>query len=412
MANMERQRICVMMAGCSRLQGGLFHSVRKLWKQVAEQGHQVEIKAVEDAYAEEDKIHYNPLPVKLTPRVGPERIAWSPQLLEYMAAQKGRHEVISSHGMWTYADYAAWKSSRLLNIPHIIHPHGMLDPWAVRNSGWKKQVARWLFQDRALKECACLRALTQSEAKAARTIGYNGAIAVIPNGIDPLELRQQRDERIAEQISRTLSGSPYILFLSRIHPKKNLPVLLKAWHRLGKEMGDTQLVIAGPDELGHQQELYHLVQEISISNIHFPGSLYGAAKTEWILGSMGMVLPSLSEGFPVVLLEAAALGKPVLMTPACYFPELEQAGGALCMNADIASITSRLRSFLQLSEQERDTMGDRGKALVETHYAWEGIARRMTQTVEWVLRRGTVPSWVETEQRQFRTDLHRKGTGK
>lgn len=391
----NRVRVCVTMAGCSRLQGGLFHSVRQLWLGVHRLGHQVEIKAVEDAYTEEDRAQYAPLSVKITRCIGPQRLSYSPQLLEYLQAQGGQHDVLSSHGLWSYADYAAWKGSKLLNVPHIIHPHGMLDGWALRNSSWKKRLARWAFQGRAISESACVRALTTSEAASLRQFGYQGPIAVIPNGIAVEALKNAEDEQAREAIAKTTNGQPYVLFLSRLHPKKNLKALLAAWKTIRSTAKDHLLVLAGPDELGHGLELRGIVESEKIENVVFTGPLYGAAKSEWLRGSKLVVLPSLSEGFPVVLLEAAAMEKPVLMTPACYFQELETCGGARISGTTAKELAAALEGLLTMPDQELRLMGEKGYDLVSSQYSWESISGKMAELCKALVQKTTLPDFVD-----------------
>lgn len=388
-------RVCVTMAGCSRLQGGLFHSVRQLWLGVHRLGHQVEVKAVEDAYTEEDAAQYQPLPVKITRCIGPQRLSYSPQLFEYLQAQGGLHDMISSHGLWSYADYTAWKASKFLNVPHLIHPHGMLDGWALRNSSLKKRVARWVFQARAIRESSCVRALTLSEAKSLRQFGYRGPVAVIPNGISVEALQNASCKETAAGISDITQGHPYVLFLSRLHPKKNLSALLAAWKQLGSATEDQLLVLAGPDELGHGSELRKFVTDHDLRNVIFTGPLYGAAKSEWLRNCKFLVLPSLSEGFPVVLLEAAAMKKAVLMTPACYFPQLETCGGAQVTGTTAKEISDSLSTMLKLGDTDLEQMGERGFELVSKEYSWTSISTKMADVCRAMIEKRPFPEFVD-----------------
>ncbi|MGF1572254.1 MAG: glycosyltransferase [Sumerlaeia bacterium] len=392
----RQMRICVTMAGCSRLQGGLFHSVRQLWLGVHRLGHQVEVKAVEDAYSEEDCSQYAPLNVKLTRCIGPQRLSYSPQLVEYLQAQGGQHDVLSSHGLWSYADYAAWKASKFLNIPHIIHPHGMVDGWALKNSSLKKRVSRWVFQGNALRSSACLRALTTAEADSLRRFGCKGPIAVLPNGIAIDSLQNATCEKTRQSIQALTNGQPYVIFLSRIHPKKNLKALLAAWKLLRSTVKNELLVLAGPDELGHGNELREFIQQHDLQNVLFTGPLYGAAKAEWLRQCKLLVLPSLSEGFPVVLLEAAAMKKPVLMTPACYYPQLAEAGGAVISGTSPMELADALTQLMKLPSSDLKRMGECGYKLVAKEHTWESISGKMAELCQALIEKRELPGFVET----------------
>lgn len=392
-------RFVVTMAGCSRLQGGLYHSVRRFWLGMHNRGHQVEVKAVEDVFTEEDKSVYDPIPVKIFRCIGPQRISYSPQMIEYFQAQSGQHDLISSHGLWSYADYGAGKAAEIMNIPHVIHPHGMLDSWALKNSSWKKKLSSWLFQKKYIHQATAFRALCDAEKEAIRQFGYKGPIAVIPNGVNITELEEQQDDEFKAQITSIKSDRKVMLFLSRIHPKKNLIALIKAWKKIKKYRKDWLLVIAGPDELGHGNEIKHCVEELELQNeIKLTGPLYGAQKSEWLRQADGFILPSMSEGFPIVLLEAAAMKLPCIQTPQCHFRELVQAGGSLMTTTKAKDIALSMIEFIQLSEEEREQMGANGRKLIESSYTWPDISEKADRFFDHLINGSKIPEFVESKK--------------
>jgi poly(glycerol-phosphate) alpha-glucosyltransferase len=271
----------------------------------------------------------------------------------------------------------------------------MLEPWALQNSGRKKQLAAWLFENRNLRSASCLHALCAAEAANFREYGLGNPVAVIPNGVDLEEFSAVPPYEAIETEHPHLKGKKRMLFLSRIHPKKGLPHLLTAWKRLAREFGDWTLLIAGNDQLGHEQEMRSLAIDLGLGNaVIFMGPLYGDAKKRAVAGSDAFVLPSFSEGFSMAVLEAAASGLPVVLTPQCNFPELATAGGAILVQPEVPSCENGLRQMLSLSDAQRERMGLCGRELIQESYTWPDIAARMAAVYAWLLGRGPMPDCV------------------
>src|SRR5205823_5529228 len=166
---------------------------------------------------------------------------------------------------------ASHRWHRVTGKPYIIHPHGMLDPWAVRNARWKKRMAYMLYERAHLADAACLRALCDAEARAIRAFGLRNPVCVIPNGVDVPDLLVQR----AAPWGNKFGSRNVLLYLGRLHPKKNLPALLQGWKaarassRAGQEW---VLVIAGWDQGDHEAQLRQQARELALEDsAHFPG---------------------------------------------------------------------------------------------------------------------------------------------
>jgi glycosyltransferase involved in cell wall biosynthesis len=277
--------------------------------------------------------------------------------------------------------------------PHMVSPHGMLDAWALRNSGWKKRLAARLFEDENLKSAGCLHALNAAEHGAIREYGYRGPVCMIPNGVDV-----PQDAAPPEMPWWKKSGPEMktLLYLGRLHPKKGLPNLLKAWSRLDDELlARWRLVIAGWDEDSHKLALRRMATVLRIEpTTTFPGALYSDDKRAAFYHCDGFILPSLSEGLPIVVLEAWAAGKPVLMTPQCNLPEGFEAGAAMEIEAEEGSIEEGLRRFMMMGDAERMQMGENGRALVAQRFAWPVIAGEMAAVYRWLAGTGPRPDTV------------------
>ncbi|MEM0966356.1 MAG: glycosyltransferase [Verrucomicrobiota bacterium] len=167
-----------------------------------------------------------------------------------------------------------------------------------------------------------------------------------------------------------------LIFLSRIHPKKGLDLLLKVWSDLDQALvRNWEIAVFGPDERGYLAEIKALARQLNIEDsVSFFGSVSGIDKEAAFRSGNLFVLPSRSEGFPLAVLEAASYALPVIQTTECNFPELTEAGGAWEGEPEIDSIKQVLESALRADDKERQQRGEAGKALVSRNYQWSAIA--------------------------------------
>jgi poly(glycerol-phosphate) alpha-glucosyltransferase len=187
-----------------------------------------------------------------------------------------------------------------------------------------------------------------------------------------------------------------LLYLGRIHPKKNLTALIQAWERWRRDSrgSDWWLVIAGWDQGGYQKRLLELAETEAASRVLFVGPQFGNAKASAFAYSDAFVLPSLSEGLPMVVLEAWSNGLPVLMTRECNLPIGFEAGAALEIGATPEGIATGLAELLACDDADRESMGQHGRRLVELQFKWTEMARRMSSVYRWLLGEGPRPDCI------------------
>jgi poly(glycerol-phosphate) alpha-glucosyltransferase len=328
-----------------------------------------------------------------------------------------------------YPGVVARKAAAAAGAPLVISAHGMLDAWALRNSALKKRVAGWLFENRNLRQAACLHALCETEAKSYRDYGLRNPICIIPNGIDVPEIGKHPPAQSCGATGKSEIGNPpwegivepgqkVLLYLGRIHPKKGLANLIKAWSKIQKAESRKQkaeewvLAIAGWDQGGHEAELKRLCHELQVSftdirtpnselrtpnSVLFLGSQFGDAKAACYVNCDAFILPSFSEGLPMVILEAWAYGKPVLMTPQCNLPEGFAAGAAIRIEPNAEGLAQGLHTLFQASIADLQSTGSRGRALVAARFNWPGCARKMVVVYRWLLGSGAKPECVQTK---------------
>lgn len=305
-------------------------------------------------------------------------------------------DLVHAHGLWLRSSAQNHRWCCKSGVPYMVSPHGMLDPWAVKNSSWKKKIAGHWFEYDHLNGATCLHALCNSEAKSIRQFGQQNPICVIPNGIDlPASGGSTHSAPWCND-----HGRKALLFIGRLHPKKGLPLLLDAWKSLklsNPELLDEWfLAIAGWSEVGHQAVLEAQVAELEIrDDVEFLGALHGEAKHSALCHASGFILPSYSEGLPMSILEAWSYRLPVLMTPECNLPEGFSANAAVSLQTNVESVEEGLREFLEMNESEQLKMGQFGYELVQQQFTWEQVAAKMVAAYEWILRGGDAPECVQ-----------------
>ena len=397
-----------LLHSVSRNAGGLYESVRRLVQSLEEQDVGVGVFGVADKFTAEDIGLWAPTPMQIFKPVWPEAFGYSPEYLE--AIENYAPNLVHTHGIWVYPSMAARSYCLHTGAASVISAHGMLDPWALNNARWKKFVAFLLYEQAHLENANCLRALCQSEAESIRALGMKGSVAVIPNGID---LPEKTPDGPPPWIGRVAEGKKILLYLGRIHPKKGLLELIRAWAALSREMpsvlDEWVLAISGWDQKGHEAELKKLCTAQGIAwddlrlaessksdaaGVLFTGPQFNAAKDAAYHHSDAFILPSLSEGLPMVVLEAWAHHLPALITPECNLPEAYTAGAAIPIAPNSRDIAEGLRCLFAMSDSECDAMAEKGRELILNKFNWRSIACEMKSLYQWLLGGGEPPSCI------------------
>jgi poly(glycerol-phosphate) alpha-glucosyltransferase len=384
-------KVGLLTAHASRRAAGVWAGVGQLGKALAARGLEVEIFGVADRRPEASGGGWDGPPLRLHRVLGSEAFGYAPRLGSSLRAR--RPTLLHANGLWMYPSLASLRWSRRAHRPYLVSPHGMLDPWAVSRAAWKKRLVGCWFENAHLAGAACLHALTEAEARAIRGYGLRNPICVVPNGVDLPEAVPARPAWVASG-----NGRKVLLFLGRLHPKKGLENLLRAWQQVRREGAahDWLLVVAGWDQGGYARRLEQIAQAEGIGGLRFVGPQFDGDKAASFACADAFVLPSLSEGLPVAVLEAWSHGLPVLMTGACNLLEGFAARAALPLGTDPAGIAAGLRELFALSDAERAAIGRRGRALVRERFTWREVGRQMAAVYEWVLGGGPPPACVLT----------------
>jgi glycosyltransferase involved in cell wall biosynthesis len=258
----------------------------------------------------------------------------------------------------------------------------MLGAWALNHGRWKKKLAWWTYQHRDLLSADAFHATSQQEADEIRALGLKQPIAVIPNGV-------MFPESSTDQADFPADRSRVLLFLSRIHPKKGLLALLRAWKEVSPT--DWQLVLAGPDENGHQKEVEQLAESLGISSqVSFPGNLNDLQKWDWYRRADVFVLPSYSENFGIVVAEALAAGLPVIATHGTPWAELPARRIGWHVTHEIAALAAAITEATTMTDEDRQAMGTSARGWAHEAFGWAGVAEKMTDFYKSVLATSSI----------------------
>ena len=378
----------ILTTSLSSEAGGLFESVRFPANLMHARGHHVSVYGVIDPALPGTRDAWKVSRFRAFPAIGPKRFGFAPGLSKELRTHP--YDALHLHGLWNHTSVAALNWNRRNGGALVISPHGMLDPWAQRNSQLKKRVAKWAFENANLRSAAVLRALCWAEADAIEALGLGVPIAVIPNGIS------LPTADYVPTIPRDASRKR-LLFLGRIHPKKGIAELIEAWAiavaKSSAIRNDWTLQIAGWDDGDHLPNLMRLARERGLDNVEFSGPVFGSAKQDAYANCDAFILPSYSEGMPMTVLEAWAHRKPVLMTHACNIPEGFVAGGAYRIETAPQSLAAALTYHLDQPTALME-VGERGRRLVEDRFTWERIVDQHIGLFTWLSGRGPRPLHV------------------
>src|SRR5437773_9310941 len=212
-------KVGFLVSSVSREAGGLFESVRGLAKAVTSTNTIANVFGISDTKSAVDLQDWQPLSVQT---FRPQLAAWGYSNQLVPALLGADLDILSTHGLWKYCSVVSQRWHLRTGRPYIVHPEGMLESWALRNAKWKKRIAALLYEDQHLRGAACLRALCEAEAQSIRAYGMRNPVCIIPNGVDLPEVT----ESLALKPQVFAENRKVLLYLGRLHPKKNVANLI------------------------------------------------------------------------------------------------------------------------------------------------------------------------------------------
>jgi glycosyltransferase involved in cell wall biosynthesis len=306
------------------------------------------------------------------------RYAFSPRLWRWLFVHAARFDAIVMNGVWTFPGVCLYFATRRSKVPYGVFVHGALDPWFNRRYPLKrvKKALYWPLQYAVLRNAAAVFFTTETERELARTSfwpnAWNGV--VIPYGIEDPESDCANPQQQSECFLGTypcLRGRRHLLFLGRIHEKKGCDLLVHAF------APDVDLVMAGPDPGGLRTSLTAVARLSGMAErVHWVGMLSGDLKWGALRSCEAFVLPSHQENFGISVVEALAVGRPVLISNQVNIWRQVVADGAGFAEPDTsAGSNALLQRWLETSTEDRASMGERARGCFLKRF---GIERAVT----------------------------------
>jgi glycosyltransferase involved in cell wall biosynthesis len=365
---------------------------------------------------------------------------WCPRFRRVLIEEAAKADIVHNHGLWMWPNAYAREAAVAAGNPLIISPRGMLEAWSLGRSKLRKAVAWRLFEKKNLQSAAMFHATAESEResileaskrlrdeetkrpKVKETIA-EVPIVVAPNGVDLPDLGRKPGREALEERFPELKGRRWVVFMSRLHPKKGVDVLLRAWarqnvahgawsiehgegeSRRGERPKDQEpersrtadspkangamlsrgqtkdlpvLILAGSDLIGYRREVEKMVRELGVQDsVVITGELQGEMKDALLANAEVFVLPSYSENFGIVVAEAMAWGRPVIASTGTPWKEVAEVAAGWWVEPEEEPLAKALAEAMGKSPEEMEEVGSRGRALVAERYGWSVPAQRL-----------------------------------
>lgn len=308
----------------------------------------------------------------------PRDFAFSPQLAQWLRANIRDYDVVHLHGLFNYPNTVAARIAARANVPYILRPCGMLDPWCLRQSRIKKRAYLKLFDERTLLRAAAVSFTTQEEARVSYKVKGQAHGVVIPLGVN----MDEEGSFPADELTFP-ENIKIILFLSRLDPKKGLDLLLPALARLKTIRDDFFVVIAGNGRTAYETQIKQDIEAQGLEDIvKLVGFVEGSRKIGLLKQAACFVLPSYQENFGVSVAEAMSVGCPVVISDQVNIhEEVSAAQAGRVVPCDAGQLFVALNELLD-DKASRHKMGRNGQALVEEQYSWARISKMVISLYE------------------------------
>lgn len=367
--------------------GGPIEGLIQSSKALADLGHETEIATLDlptDPWVADS-------PFK-THALGPRTQAYgyAPKFAPWIRQNQYHYDAVFIHGLWNYTSVGAWLGLRGGPTPYFVFTHGSMDPWHRKAYPLKdlaKQIFWLAFEGRVLRDAKLVLFTTEEERRLARAAywghrDFRDKVIAYGTADAPAEVEAQKAAFRAH--CELPPSKRFILFLSRIHPKKGLDILIRGFAELAPKYPELDLVVAGPDQIGWASELKALARRLGVAGrVHWPGMLRGDAKWGAYRSASAFALPSHGENFGIVVAEAMACGTPVLITDRVnIWREIEASGGGIIAPDTLPGFMDALSRFCNLTAEQIDRMKSAARAAFLEKFEITAVANELLEVVE------------------------------
>jgi len=318
-----------------------------------------------------------PVPCHLFTHQWSRSLHYSRPLRQWLIENVARYDLVHINGIFTHATYAAGQACRRQRVPYVVSPHGMIEPWSMAQKRPRKWVAWHGFYAPVLRDAAAVVYSTVQEQRLTEeSLGLQRGV-VLPAGVEADIL----------DVPRPATPTKKLLALSRLHPKKGVDLLLRAFGELKRQgqLAGWQLVVAGDGDATYVRELKAIVPG---GDVLWPGWLGGAEKKAALAGADLFVLSSHQENFGRGVVEAMGCGTPVLLSPQVGLaPEIAAANAGWVVSLERAELVAGLLAATS-SAPELARRGAAARALVAREFVWPRVIEKTVTLYERVAGKG------------------------
>lgn len=295
-------------------------------------------------------------------------------------------DLIHMQNLWNPLYHSVAKIARKHAIPYMMTPRGCLEPWCLRQKYLKKKIALFLYQKKDLENAACILATSDMEATNIRNLDISTPIAIIPNGIDVSEYKCRKDEAIVKK---------QICFISRIHPKKGIEILIDVWSRIAKLYPDWNVIIAGNGDNKYIEKLKRSIYSRNLEDcIKIIPPVFGRDKYRVYSESSLFVLPTFSENFGMVIAEAMSCGVPVITTNGTPWQVLKKRELGWCIDLSIDNLEQAIKEAIALGQEELFEKGQKSSRFIMDNYQFFSVSEKIKSVYEWILDNKLRPHFI------------------
>lgn len=393
-------KILHVIPSVASIRGGPSQAILQMVKALNEQGITAEIATTNDNGSElldvplNHLIQYQELPTRFFSRFSPpnhalREFAFSATLTQWLWKNIQNYDLVHVHAIFSYPSTVAMAIARLKKVPYIVRPLGQLCQWSLDQSKAKKQLYLQLIEHANLNHAQAIHYTSEAERQEAVKLRLLTQSVVIPHGLSFAP--QIEDARVhLRQKLHLPNDEPIILFLSRLHSKKGIEVLIDALALLHHQR--FTFVIAGNGESEYEAAIRQYINCAGIhERTHMVGFVQGDDKDRLLQGVDLFALTSYSENFGVAVLEALAAGIPAIVTPGVALSVLvakHQLG--IVPSLDKESIADALLECLSNPQKTR-VMGDRARQFILENYTWDKIASQLIETYDAIINDKPLP---------------------
>ncbi|OLE60025.1 MAG: hypothetical protein AUI36_12825, partial [Cyanobacteria bacterium 13_1_40CM_2_61_4] len=303
-------------------------------------------------------------------------------LLRILFQETKSADLVHLHDMWHFPQLAGAIASRLRNRPYIVSPHGALEPWCLRQHRVLKVIAWESYQRSILNEAQWVHTLTLREQKTVQDLGVRSPISVIPSGVNLRSIDGFRRIGLPENDERGGVKQPFVLYLGRLDPKKQVDVLLDAFVRVAMENREISLTVAGSDPYGSWASMSKRIRQTGLSDrVCYLGYVDELMKFDLMSSAELFIQPSRTEGLSMAVLEAMACGTPVIVSSGCNIPEVEEFRAGFVVPDKAPDFSHAIVQVLQ-DDALRNLMKQNARRLIEERFTARAMAIAMKSVYE------------------------------